>query len=98
MALTSTNPAKIFGLYPQKGCLAPNSDADLVIWDPNKKIAYGQQVAQHRTDYNLFEGWELIGFPDRVLLRGQTIVDRGQWHGKAGSGRYLYRRPGAPVL
>lgn len=98
VALTSTNPAKIFGLYPQKGCLAPNSDADLVIWDPNKKIAYGQQVAQHRTDYNLFEGWDLIGFPDRVLLRGRTIVDRGQWHGKAGSGRYLYRRPGAPVL
>ncbi|MCU0487436.1 MAG: dihydropyrimidinase [Anaerolineales bacterium] len=98
VALTSTNPAKIFGLYPQKGCLAPSSDADLVIWDPNRKISYGQQVAQHRTDYNLFEGWELIGFPDRVLLRGQTIVDRGQWYGKAGAGRYLNRRPGAPVL
>jgi dihydropyrimidinase len=98
VALTSTNPAKIFGLYPKKGCLEPGSDADLVIWDPEKRLNYGVTYAQHRTDYNLFEGWELCGFPEQVYLRGNLIVDRGTWLGKAGMGHYLYRRPNAQVL
>ena len=59
--LERTNPAKIFGLYPRKGTLLPGSDADIVIWDPEKKVKYGVAHAQHRTDYNLYEGWELVG-------------------------------------
>jgi dihydropyrimidinase len=98
VALTSTNPAKIFGLYPRKGSLLPGSDADLVIWDPERKITYGVAHAQHRTDYNLFEGWELTGYPDKVFLRGRIIVDKEQWLGKAGLGKFLHREPGAPVL
>ncbi len=98
VALTSTNPAKIFGLYPRKGTLMPGADADVVIWDPERKVRYGVEVAQHRTDYNLFEGWELTGFPERVFLRGSLIVDRGQWLGKPGMGRFQKCQPGAPVL
>jgi dihydropyrimidinase len=94
VALMSTNPAKIFGLYPQKGALLPGSDADLVIWDPARRIRYGAAVAQHRTDYNLFEGWELVGFPRQVYLRGQLIVDQGEWLGHRGMGRYMHRQPG----
>ena len=98
VALTSTNPAKIFGLYPQKGCLAKGSDADLVIWDPEKKLTYGLAYAQHRTDYNLFEGWECTGFPEMVFLRGQCIVNQGNWLGAAGMGRFLPRQPGMKIV
>lgn len=91
--IVSTNPAKIFGLYPQKGSLEPGSDADIVIWDPELKISYGKDVAQHRTDYNLFEGWNLKGFPEKVLLRGKVIVDKHQWYGRPGMGRFLKRNP-----
>ncbi len=98
VALTSTNPARIFGLYPRKGALLPGSDADIVMWDPQKKVDYGVEIAQHRTDYNLFEGWKLTGFPEKVFLRGSLIVESGRWAGKAGQGKYLHRLPGAPVL
>jgi dihydropyrimidinase len=94
VALTSTNPAKIFGLYPQKGALQPGSDADIVIWDPNRELTYGRAYCHHRTDYNLFEGWELKGFPEKVFLRGQMIVDGDRWLGRPGMGRYLHRWEG----
>lgn len=90
VALTSTNPAKIFGLYPRKGSLLPGSDADLVIWDVNKEVTYGVKIAQHRTDYNLYEGWKLTGFPHKVFLHGQLIVDRQNWLGKRGMGKFLH--------
>lgn len=98
VALTSTNPARIFGLYPQKGALVPGADADLVLWDPEKRLTYGVAHAHHRTDYNLFEGWELQGFPEKVFLRGRLIVDGESWLGEAGWGQFLPRRPYAPHL
>ncbi len=98
VALTSTNPAKIFGLYPRKGAILPGSDADLVIWDPEQRLTYGVAYAKHRTDYNLFEGWELVGYPEKVFLRGQMIVDGQNWLGRAGMGKFLHRHPGAPVI
>jgi dihydropyrimidinase len=98
VAYTSTNAAKIFGLYPQKGSLAPGSDADIVIWDPEKKLKYGVKVAHHRTDYNLYEGWELQGYPEKVYLRGECIVDGTEWLGKRGQGQFLMRKPHAEVL
>lgn len=90
--IACTNPAKIFGMYPKKGTILPGSDADLVIWDPEKLVQYGAKVAQHRTDYNLFEGWQLKGFPVKVFLRGELIVSGNTWYGKAGMGKYIYRK------
>jgi len=93
VALTSTNAAKIFDIYPQKGSLVPGADADIVIWDPDCRLTYGLAYAHHRTDYNLFETWELVGFPEKVFLRGNLIVDGERWLGKRGGGRYLHRQP-----
>jgi len=98
VALTSTNPAKIFGLYPRKGTLAPGSDADIAIWDPDLRLDYGLAYSHQRTDYNLFEGWKLEGFPVKVFLRGHLIVDGYRWMGKPGMGQFLNRKPGAPIL
>lgn len=97
VALTSTNPAKIFGLYPQKGCLGVGSDADIVIWDPEKRVKYGITYAQHRTDYNLYEGWDLVGFPEKVFLRGSLLIDQGHWFGKPGGGRFIHRKVGSTI-
>lgn len=94
VAYNSTNPAKIFGLYPRKGALQAGSDADIVIWDPEKKVTYGVAHAHQRTDYNLYEGWELTGMPEKVFLRGKLIVDGEQWLGKAGNGQFLKREEG----
>ncbi len=94
VALTSTNPAKIFGLYPRKGALVPRADADLVLWDPEKQVKYGVAQSHQRTDYNLYEGWELTGYPEKVFLRGKLIVDGERWLGKAGDGQFLERAEG----
>ncbi|MFU8826517.1 MAG: dihydropyrimidinase [Brevefilum sp.] len=94
VAMHCTNPAKIFGLYPKKGALVPGGDADIALWDPNKMVSYGAGVAQHRTDYNLYEGWQLKGFPVMVFLRGEKIVDGENWFGKPGGGRFLSRNEG----
>jgi len=98
VALTSTNAARIFGLYPRKGTIQPGSDADLVIWDPTRRLTYGVAHAHHRTDYNLYEGWELVGFPEKVYLRGALVVDGDRWLGRPGMGTFLKRQPFAPVL
>lgn len=94
VAYNSTNPAKIFGLYPRKGALVPGADADVVIWDPEKKVKYGVAMSHQRTDYNLYEGWELVGYPEKVFLRGKLIVDGDAWKGKRGDGRFLKRGEG----
>ena len=89
--LTSTTPARIFGMYPKKGEIAPGSDADLVIWDP--KAPYTISAATHhmRVDYSMFEGFEVMGNARTVMSRGEVIVDGGKWLGKAGRGSYLKR-------
>ncbi len=94
VALNSTNPARIFGLYPRKGALMPGSDADIVIWDPEKRVKYGVALSQQRTDYNLYEGWELVGYPEKVFLRGKLIVDGDHWLGRSGGGMFLERKQG----
>ena len=94
VAYTSTNPAKIFGIYPRKGALLEGSDADIVIWDPEKRVKYGVAYSHQRTDYNLYEGWELVGYPEKVFLRGKLIVDGDEWMGKRGDGMFLKRGDG----
>jgi dihydropyrimidinase len=97
VAYMSTNPAKIFGLYPRKGALLEGSDADIVIWDAAKKVKYGVAMSHQRTDYNLYEGWELTGYPEKVLLRGTMIVDGDKWKGKRGMGQFLKRDEGVVI-
>ncbi|MBT3188268.1 MAG: dihydropyrimidinase [Anaerolineae bacterium] len=94
VAMNSTNPAKIFGMYPRKGALLPGSDADIVIWDPERKVTHGVAMSHQRTDYNLFEGWELTGYPEKVFLRGELIVDGDEWLGKRGEGEFIKRKEG----
>ena len=96
--LNCANPARIFGMYPQKGSLIPGADADIVLWDPLKKVTYGKTYSQQRTDYNLYEGRELVGFPVRVISRGTTIVDQGVWKGQAGKGRFIACKPFNEIL
>ena len=94
VAMTSTNPAKIFGMYPRKGALQAGSDADILIWDPDRELEYGVEHAQHRTDYNLYQGWKLKGYPHQVYLRGNLIVDQERWLGGPGEGTYIHREAG----
>ena len=91
VALTSTNPARIFGMFPKKGSLKPGADADIVLWDPDREVKYGVAYAKHRTDYNLYEGWQLRGYPVHVISRGRTLYQDGAWLGKPGTGRFIYR-------
>ncbi|MBA3874574.1 MAG: dihydropyrimidinase [Anaerolineae bacterium] len=96
--LMSTNPAKIFGCYPQKGTIAPATDADIVVWDPNAKHTISASTHHMRCDYNVYEGMQVTGVPQQVYLRGKRIVDGNIWLGKNGEGKYVRRIPNAPVL
>jgi dihydropyrimidinase len=89
--LTSTSPAKIFGLFPRKGTIAPGSDADIVVFDPNRKTTLAAKTLHMRVDYNPYEGREVIGVSDTVISRGSIVVDGGKFTGKAGSGAFLKR-------
>jgi dihydropyrimidinase len=91
--LTSTNPAKLFGCYPQKGLIAPGADADIVVWDPATKRTLSAATQHQRTDYTLYEGWQITGAPRMVLSRGRVLVDGDTWRGEAGSGQFVHRRP-----
>ncbi|MHB8624677.1 MAG: dihydropyrimidinase [Aggregatilineales bacterium] len=96
--LMATNPAKIFGLYPRKGTLAVGSDADIVIWDPEKRETVSARTHHMNVDYNCFEGCAVQGAPSAVFLRGTQIVDGDEWLGRNGQGQYLKRNAHAPVL
>jgi len=91
--LTSTSPAKIFGLFPRKGTVAPGSDAALVVFDPNRKVTLSAKRLRMRVDYNPYEGREVCGAADTVLSRGRVIVDNGKFVGRAGAGSFLKRNP-----
>jgi dihydropyrimidinase len=98
VALTSTNPARIFDMYPRKGTIAVGSDADIVIWDPNKERMIQAARRHMNTDYNVYEGLVVKGWPDKVFLRGRPIVDGDDWLGERGRGKFIYRKPGGVVL
>lgn len=96
--LVSTNPAKIFGLYPRKGTVAVGSDADLVIWDPEKEKTISAGRHHMAVDYSLYEGWKLKGLPEKVFRRGELIVDGESFYGEKGGGEFLARKPFERVL
>jgi len=92
--LTSTAAAKTFGLFPKKGTIAVNSDADIVIFDPNRKetISINNSCTHHmRVDYNAYEGFEVTGFTETVLSRGKIIIKDCEYMGKKGDGQFLKR-------
>ncbi len=90
--LCCTNPAKLFGMYPEKGTIAPGSDADLVLWDPSATRTLSAGTQHQRTDYNLYEGMEVTGVPRVVLARGRVLVADGAWKGEQGAGRFVARK------
>lgn len=89
--ITSTNPAKLFGLFPKKGTIAVGSDADIVIFDPDKKVTISAKTHHMNVDYSCYEGFEVQGVAETVLSRGKVVIENGKYTGKAGDGRYIKR-------
>ena len=91
VALTSTNHAKMYGLYPKKGSLAIGADADIVLWDPNRKVTISQALMHHGSDYTPWEGFEVTGWPVGTFLRGKHVYDDGKILGGPKDGQFLPR-------
>jgi dihydropyrimidinase len=89
--LLALNPAKLFGLYPRKGTIAVGSDADLVIFDPTRKHTISARTHHSKADYNLFEGTEVTGTPEIVLLRGNVLVEGDRLLAEPGTGQFVPR-------
>jgi len=89
--LLSTNPAKLFGLYPRKGTVAVGSDADLVVFDPEKTVTISAKTHHSKVDYNLFEGTQVTGSPEIVLLRGRILVENDELVAAPGVGQFVAR-------
>jgi dihydropyrimidinase len=90
VALTATNHAKTYGLYPRKGTIAVGSDADLAIWDTERRTTIAQALMHHGTDYTPYEGFEVTGWPVSTMVRGRFVVRDGVLVGEK-SGRYVSR-------
>jgi len=89
--LVST-PAKLFGLYPCKGAIAVGSDADLVVFDPNREATISAATHHMRVDYSMFEGIRVKGMPRQVLVGGKLAIDNGKFVGRAGQGQFIKRQ------
>jgi dihydropyrimidinase len=89
--LTSTSPAKIFGLFPRKGTIAPGSDADIVIFNPNRTQVLSARTLHMKVDYNPYEGRTVTGVTETVLSRGNVIIENGAFVGRQGGGSFLVR-------
>ena len=89
--LTSTAAAKMFGLFPKKGTIAVGSDADIVIFDPNRQQTISAATHHMRVDYSAYEGWTVKGVTETVLSRGRVVVENGEFKGKVGGGSFLKR-------
>jgi dihydropyrimidinase len=89
--LSSTAPARLFGLAPRKGAIAPGADADIVVFDPNGSHRLGVESHHMAVDYSCYEGVEVPGAVRTVLSRGQVVVDNGELVGSAGHGRFVPR-------
>ena len=87
----ATTPARMFGLYPKKGIIAPGSDADIVVYDPNGRTRISVETHHMNMDYSAWEGWQIAGAVDTVLSRGTVIAQAGEYSGRAGHGRFLKR-------
>ena len=108
VALTSTNAARLYGLYPRKGTIAIGSDADLAIWDPGREVTMSVDILHDEMDYTPYEGVKVTGWPVVTLLRGEVICREFEFVGTDGEGRFLrceapnrpssWHPPGGPAL
>jgi len=109
VAVTSTNAAKLFNIYPRKGLIAVGSDADIIVWDPAAKRTISKTTHWQKIDHNIFEGWTVTGVPAITVVAGNVawealITDgvadwrHGKWLGKQGTGRYVHRTTFGPAF
>ena len=91
--LVSTTPAKLFGLYPEKGTVAVGSDADLVVFDPKERFTITAKSNHQNVDYTPYEGYKGKGVPRMVIAQGKVLVKGGKFLGQPGQGRYIKRKP-----
>jgi dihydropyrimidinase len=95
--LTAASPARIFGLWPRKGTIAVGSDADLLVWEPERETRLSAETLHMRVDYSPYEGRVVRGGPAVVMSRGEVIVDHGEWKGRPGRGQFLKRGTAHPA-
>ena len=93
VALTATNHAKLYGLYPRKGSIAIGADADIALWDPERRVTITQDLMHHGSDYTPYEGLEVTGWPVTTMVRGRVVFDGGRVVAEAGYGAFLPRAP-----
>ena len=93
VALTSSNPARLYGMFPRKGAIAVGSDADLVVWDTDRDVVVNHAVLHDAMDYTPFEGMRVTGWPACTISRGEIVWDGRSVHGNAGRGRFVARSP-----
>ncbi len=93
VAITSTNAAQLFGLYPRKGAIAVGSDADLVLWDPKETRTIRDEDAISKAAFSIYAGTEVTGWPVLTLRRGEIVYEAGELRGTRGSGQVIERRP-----
>jgi dihydropyrimidinase len=96
--VSSTNAAKIFGMYPRKGCIAPGSDADLVIFDPTEKHTISVKTHHMNCDYSAYEGWEVTGKCKTIILRGQVVVEDDKLLANKGYGKFIKRNKSVGII
>jgi dihydropyrimidinase len=89
--LCCTQPARLFGLFPRKGTIAVGADADIVVWDSEKALTLSAATHHSNVDYNLYEGTDVVGAPEVVLVRGQVIVEGDELVAAPGTGQFLRR-------
>ena len=89
--VAATTPARLFGLYPKKGVIAPGSDADIVIYDPNAKQTLGVEMHHMAVDYSAYEGEQIDGKCDLVMTRGRVVIENGAYVGSKGQGSFVKR-------
>ncbi|MBL7958778.1 amidohydrolase family protein, partial [bacterium] len=96
--VTSTNAAKVFGMFPQKGSIGVGSDADILIFDPNEKHTLSAKTHHHRCDYSAYEGWEVTGKCKTVIMRGKVAIDNGKALIEKGYGKFIKRGKSSLVV